>query len=377
MRHWRRVGSILTLWLTLAVILTACNPPTGSPPPASSSQSPAPSGGANLAADAQKEGKVVIYSTTDSASAEPLLKEFKALYPAVEVEYNDLNSTEAYNRFTSETAAGADSADLVWSSAMDLQIKLVQDGNALTYDSPEAKGLPDGSVFQNQAWGTTLEPFVFVYNKRILSDEAVPKTHADLIKALRDNPDLYRDKVTGYNPEQSGLGYLAFVQDGKIDPTFWDLAKAMGADGVKLYSSTGTMVEKIQSGEHILGYDIIGSYVLPRAQKDPNLGMIMPKDYTLAFSRVIFIAKNAKHPNAGKLFLDYLLSKKGQETMANQSLLHAIRTDAQGEATAAALQKELGSTLKTIKVSPELLEGLDTTKRADFFQRWQQAMSGR
>ena len=54
------------------------------------------------AAAAQKEGKLIIYSSTDSASVEPLLQDFKALYPFLQVEYNDLNTTEIYNRFTAE-----------------------------------------------------------------------------------------------------------------------------------------------------------------------------------------------------------------------------------------------------------------------------------
>jgi iron(III) transport system substrate-binding protein len=150
----------------------------------------------------------------------------------------------------------------------------------------------------------------------------------------------------------------------------------MGADGVKLYTSTGTMVERIQSGEHILGYDIIGSYVLPRSKQDPNLGMVLPRDFTLAFSRVAFISKDAPHPNAAKLFLDYLISRKGQETMAQQSLLYAIRPDAQGEATASALRQELGSTLKPIAVNKQLLDGLEPSKRTDWFRRWQDSMKG-
>ena len=43
---------------------------------------------------AQKEGKLVIYSSTDSASVEPLLQEFKALYPFLQDQYNDLKTTE-------------------------------------------------------------------------------------------------------------------------------------------------------------------------------------------------------------------------------------------------------------------------------------------
>ena len=89
--------------------------------------------GAAEAADqavAQKEGRVVIYSSTDSASAEPLLQDFKSQYPGIVVEYNDLNTTEVYNRFLAEAAAGAGTADFLWSSAMDLQLQLVQGGNA-------------------------------------------------------------------------------------------------------------------------------------------------------------------------------------------------------------------------------------------------------
>src|SRR5262249_7935750 len=117
--------------------------------------------GAAHAADqaaAQKEGRVVIYSSTDSASAEPLLQDFKSQYPGIVVEYNDLNTTEVYNRFLAEAAGGAGTADFLWSSAMDLQLQLVQSGNAQPYTSPETAHLPKWAVWQNQAFGTTFEP---------------------------------------------------------------------------------------------------------------------------------------------------------------------------------------------------------------------------
>ena len=57
----------------------------------------------------------------------PLIKDFESLY-GVKVEYNDMNSTELYNRFISESAGEQHSADVLWSSAMDLQVKLVNDG---------------------------------------------------------------------------------------------------------------------------------------------------------------------------------------------------------------------------------------------------------
>src|SRR6187551_708667 len=98
---------------------------------------------------AKKEGKVAISSTTDAVAANPLIKDFNALYPGVKVEYSDLNSTELYNRFIAEAASGQGSADVMWSSAMDLQVKLVDEGHALTYQSPEASKLPGWAVYKN------------------------------------------------------------------------------------------------------------------------------------------------------------------------------------------------------------------------------------
>src|SRR3954470_8502047 len=103
---------------------------------------------AQTIAAANKEGKVVVYSALDTKAAQPLIKDFSALYPGVKVEYADLNSTELYNRFIAEAASGQGSADVMWSSAMDLQVKLVDEGHALAYTSPEVTMVPSWSVYK-------------------------------------------------------------------------------------------------------------------------------------------------------------------------------------------------------------------------------------
>src|SRR5712692_5375865 len=113
---------------------------------------------AQLVAAANKEGKVVIYSALDTKAAQPLIRDFNAVYPNIKVEYNDMNSTEMYNRYIAEVAAGQGGADVMWSSAMDLQVKLVDEGKAMTYRSPEAAKLPSWAVYKDQAYGTTYEP---------------------------------------------------------------------------------------------------------------------------------------------------------------------------------------------------------------------------
>jgi iron(III) transport system substrate-binding protein len=325
---------------------------------------------------AKKEGKVVVYATTDSAAANPLIKDFQALYPGIQVEYSDLNSTELYNRFIAEAAAGAGTGDVLWSSAMDLQIKLVADGHALTYGSPEIPNLPKWAVWNNAAYGTTYEPIAFVYNKRLVPATDVPQSHADLLKLLEAKAEFYKGKVTAYDPERSGVGYLFVNEDVKNFPQAWDLFKAFGKVSIKLYTSAGAMMERVTSGEHLIAYGVFGSYALSRSKKDPNLGIILPKDYTMVTSRVAFISKGAKNPNAAKLFLDYLVSKRAQEIIANKADLYSLRSDVDGEATLNRVTQLVGDKARPVAIGPDLLANLDQTKRLEFLKRWQAAMKG-
>lgn len=319
---------------------------------------------------AKKEGKLVIYSATDTKAVEPMIKDFRAMYPDVQVEYNDMNSTEVYNRYISEMAAGGNSADLMWSSAMDLQTKLVSDGYGMQYASPEIKNIPQWAIWNNAAFGTTFEPAVFVYNKRLVSADEVPKTHAEFAKLLNSKTEKFKNKVTTYDIEKSGVGFMFITQDSRENQAFWDLAKAFGNVSVRVQSSTGTMLERLSSGENLLGYNILGSYALVRAAKDPSIGVQIPKDYTLVLSRVMFISKSAKHPNAAKLWLDYTLSKRGQTMIANEAKLYAIRADVKGETTSSELAKLIGPGLKPLPVNPMLLQYLDQGKRLAFLKQW-------
>ena len=327
-----------------------------------------------VVAAAKQEGKVVVYATTDSAAAQPLLKEFRARFPGIAVEYDDMNSTEVFNRFASEAAAGAGTADVLWSSSMDLQIKLASDGNAAEYASPAAPKLPAWAIWKNQAWGTTFEPIGFAYNKRLLKPEEVPQSHAELASAVRANTARWSGKLCSYDPERSGLGFLLITQDAASDASFSNTLAAYGIAQTRVYTSTGAMLDKIVSGEHLLGFNMIGSYVLARAKKDPNVGFVTPKDYTLVMSRIAILPKQARHPNAAKVFLDFLLSQAGQEVIARKSDLFSIRAGVTGEFTAGQLQSRLGERLRPIPVGPQLLGALDPTKRLAFLKLWQETV---
>jgi iron(III) transport system substrate-binding protein len=329
-----------------------------------------PSGYSALVSAARDEGRVVVYSTTDLSAVAALIRDFENLYPGVPVEYNDLNSTELHNRFRSETAARQPSADVLWSSAMDLQMKLANDNFAARYRSPEAASLPEWANWRDEAFGTTFEPAVFVYSTRYVAEGDVPHTHAEFLRLITSQPEKYAGNVTTYDIEKSAVGFLFATQDSRIQPAFWDLVRAFGARAVELETSTSVMVQRIASGKDYLGYNLIGSYALTRARRDSSIGVVMPTDYTLVMSRIALISKTAAHPNAARLWLDYLLSRRGQTVLSTRSELFSIRSDVAGEFTAATLRGKLGTTLKAIAVGPALLVFLDSAKQAEFLRRW-------
>ncbi|MCQ9616510.1 ABC transporter substrate-binding protein [Paenalcaligenes niemegkensis] len=321
---------------------------------------------------ANKEGMVMIYSTTDTKAADPVLKAFKQKYPNIKVEYFDMNSTELYNRYIGEQASGANSGDIVWSSSMDSAMQLATT-YAATYESPEATSLPDWSIWEHKAYGTTFEPTVMIYNKRLISDDEKPKNHSDLAALVSGDNDRFRNKVTTYDIEKSAVGYMLAAQDSIQNENYLDFIKGVGSANLVLQSSTGTMMERVSSGENLIGYNILGGYAETRARTDEVIGVIYPDDYTLILSRIAFISETAKHPNAAKVFLDFLLSKAGQDVLANQSDLASIRDDVEGDNDVDGLTKKLGDTLKPIPVDESLLTFLKQKERLDFIKEWRTA----
>jgi iron(III) transport system substrate-binding protein len=233
-------------------------------------------------------------------------------------------------------------------------------------------------VYKSAAYGTTYEPAVFIYNKRLVTGEEIPQDHASFAKLLATKTDKFKGKVTTYDIEKSGVGFMFVVQDAKYFPGMHDLEKAFGATSYRVYASTGNMLEKVSSGEHLLGYNVIGSYAFVRAKKDPSLGVVLPKDYTLVLSRVLFIGKSARNPNAAKVFTDYVLSQRGQKLIGSDVELFSIRNDVDAEYTAAKLNQQLGpNVVKPIAVSSEITAWLDPKKRLEFLNDWKAALAGK
>lgn len=316
-----------------------------------------------------------ILSSTDEGVMKSLIADFQAQQPNIAVEYLDLNSVPLNKRFLLDYKNKATS-DLIISSAMDLQIKLVNDGYASTHSTELLQWLPEWAQWRRQAFGFTAEPAVMVYNKKLLKGKDVPQNRFDLIELLRDQTERFKGRIGTYDIKRSGLGYLFASQDAQQASTWGRLTENLNSVEVKLYDSTSQMLNAVRSGELILSYNVLGSYAFSAINGSEELGMILPGDYTLAMSRVAFVSNRARNPEAGHQFLDYLLSERGQRLLAIEATLYPIHPDVTGGATLTGLQKETSNRgpLKLIKLGPALLTYQDKMKKENFLNEWREVI---
>ena len=316
----------------------------------------------DLIATARAEGGVRVYGNADAAALAALIAAFRRNYPGVAVRYDNLESRDIYARVVREARGGKPGADLVWSSGMDLQAKLINDGYAQAYQSPEKPALPAEAVWKNMGYGVTAEPVAIVYNRRLIPPSRVPRTHEAFEGLLRAGRVPLTGKVATYDPARSNVGYLYLTQDQAITGDTRSLMQAMAATRPWLSPTTKPMLAAVADGRIAIAYNVVGPYALTAAKRDRRIGVIFPRDYTLVASRVAFIARDARRPAAAKLFLDFLLSRTGQTLLARQWLL-PVRSDVRAPRLSAQQQRP-------IRVGPELLVNLDTIKRRRFLADW-------
>ena len=151
----------------------------------------------------------------------------------------------------------------------------------------------------------------------------------------------------------------------------------MGRNSVKLFSKSAAILDQLSTGKIVLGYNVLGTYAASRAARDSAIGVILPTDFTVVLSRIALIPRRARSPETGKMFLDYLLSERGQRVLSEQSGLNSIHTRVTGPRTAANMQAEAGASLRPVKVGPGLLVYLDQFKRARMIDTWEKALTGR
>ncbi|WP_347303006.1 ABC transporter substrate-binding protein [Croceibacterium sp. TMG7-5b_MA50] len=321
-----------------------------------------PQSATRLQADAQAEGAVRIVGNADADAVAPLIAAFRSRHPQLEVVYQDLQSSALNQRVLADAATARPTIDIVWSSAMDLQAKLINDGYAQAYASIHKSALPAEAVWKDMGYAITSTPVALVYNRQALSVDRVPRTHRAMQQLLASgDPDL-RGRVTTYDPARSDLGYLYLTQDLAATRDTYALVRGLAANDPLLVATTAEMVDAVATGRAAIAYNVVGPYAVERAETDPRLGVVFLEDYTLVASRVAFIARDAPHPAAARLFLDWMLSTEGQALLAEE-WLPPVRTDMADQGLPVTQPR-------VIDGGPQLFVNLDPVKRRRVLGEW-------
>jgi iron(III) transport system substrate-binding protein len=296
-----------------------------------------------------------VISSTDTAFFAPIIESFIADNPDVSIEYGVTGSVDVYDGFRHSP----EQFDVVISSAMDLQLKLVNDGYGLQVDDIDH---PRWAQWRQSLFGFTLEPAAIVVNNAAFLDTAIPQSRQEMIETLRANPNKFRGKIGTYDVRQSGLGYLFATQDARTSETYWRLMEVMGNLDTQLYCCSGDMIEDLAKGKIAISYNVLGSYAVARNDIADKITIILPSDFPTTMMRTALVGKNTSHPAIARAFLRHLTSSrwrdKGDEVFPTPSL----------QASANSAQRS------TIALEPGLMIYLDRLKHQTFIEEWESAI---
>lgn len=265
---------------------------------------------------AQQEGLVVSFDTGPTwANWAAQFKAFTTRYPGVQMVYNDLGS--AATVVALEKARNRPQADTAYyfaGSALDAAEKgLVEDFRPVNFDRlPEPFRHPDGQWFTIHTLNVA-----FLVNTKLVSD--VPTSWADLLK------EDYRNTIVYLDPRSTGQGQVvtfaaAFANGGDMDnvmPGVEYLAELHRAGNVLRTVGTTPYAQFLKGEIPIwIGYENDGLKAKFIDGMGDDIAVVIPEEASAAAPYAISLVKGGPNPDAGKLWLNYIMTDTGQTTFA-------------------------------------------------------------
>ena len=316
---------------------------------------------------------LTIESTTDLAIFDPIIRAFQKQASHIAVRYEEKTTNELNDEVAAACNRGAFIADLVISSSIDQQLKLVNDGCGLATDIAAAGQLPDWAQWRDELFGLTFEPAVIVYNKAWFVGRHVPESRFDLIDLLRES-DAFNGRVGTYDIETSGVGYLLAFLDAAQATTWGRLVESLGRNTAQLFCCTADILDRVADGRLLIGYNVLGSYAQARAASDDRVGVVLPSDYTLVLSRAAFVSRDAGQPELATQFLNFALRPQGQQIFSGPSRLLSAANGLEQLFEGGQFSSTDPQSLRPVPFTPALLVGLDGAKRKFFLEQWRAAL---
>jgi iron(III) transport system substrate-binding protein len=255
---------------------------------------------------AKKEGQVVLYASMEVPSAQRLVTGFERKYPFLKVEATRIGSERMATRLIAEAQAHKVRADVVHQSAFDF-FGVLQKGLFDSYLSAERAALPAEYRDDKGLWvmaAATLN--VIAYNKKMVSAADAPKSFWDLTAPKWKGQLLMDD-----NESKWMAGMMQYYGETKTV----ELLKMLAAQDIQFRTGHSSIQTLLAAGERAAVVVAFANGVDRLKKEGAPIEWIAPEPVIgLTFGTAV--VKDAPHPNAARLFNDFLLSREGQEIIA-------------------------------------------------------------
>lgn len=301
-----------------AILLKGCQPASdnqaSSPTPAQTpASSPIAAGDETALYEAAKqEGKFVLYTVFFTQEiVDEIGKAFSAKYPGIAFEGTRQTASTLFQKINQEIQSGLKVTDMFGTTDISQMMQLKQQGQLLQYEPLGKENLLEAyrnldpeNFYQTGA----LIPIIIAYNTQKFTAADVPKSWQELLQ------DKYKDQLaTGSGAASGQVGTWALAMEQKYG---WDeYIGKFNKLNPKLGRSINDVIPVLVSGERGLGIATLGQTLTRKAQGDP-LDAVYPTDGTVVVVGPIGILKDAPHPNAAKLFMNFMMSKEYSELIA-------------------------------------------------------------
>lgn len=314
--------AVLPLALAAVLTLGACGSSSDEPPAAASTPEPTadvgeasavtPVDDATLAA-ANEEGEVLIYTNAEDQQMAPLKKAFEKAFPEITLRALSLGDEEMFQRYETEVASGGETADVIMNSDELAWMDFLEGDNIEPYEDPNTPNLPDYALLAPGVYAMSLDPVIAVFNKQLLPEDKQPRTMAELAEMAPElDGKIGTTDITSSTQWGATTGFISkYGEDG------WDILEQIGAHS-KVEASNGPLVTKLAQGEYAVNFFVSGSvrpFITGDVTQVVNYSYL--EDGTPLNTRAAGVTAEAPHANAGKVFLNWILSVEGQEAACN------------------------------------------------------------
>ena len=256
----------------------------------------------NMTDAAKKEGAMVFYTTMDIQNSKPLLDAFNKKYPFIKADLVRLGGTAMVSRILTEAQAGASKFDVA--VGISPSLTPMRERNLIApYMSPEFANLYDDLYDAKGYWSTVyLNTLVLGYNTKVISRNDLPKTYDDLLKPQ------YKQKFI-IDIENHDV-FVALSQEWGQEKAI-NYFKALAKQEPVFLRGNTNRANFVSVGERSMTF--VYAQVIERMKQTGAPVDWIPLEPVAVELNVAMLSAKAAHPNSAKLFIDYLISKDGQE----------------------------------------------------------------